>query len=108
MTGKQHHLKQLHSLRSLHAGARRHTHLGVLWLILQSVPADGFDPDIQESIEMWMLLEYADKGNLEQAIQQRRFALRGDPSQLDMVRVQGSGFIRLASPLGFQWWAARP
>lgn len=35
-----------------------------------------------------MLLEFADKGNLEQAIQQKRFALRSDPSQLDMVSTE--------------------
>lgn len=58
----------------------------------------SFDADIQESIEMWMLLEYADKGNLEQAIQQRRFALRGNPSQLDMVRVGYQLYSRAALP----------
>jgi hypothetical protein len=56
--------------------------------VLQSGSAVSLDPDIQESIEMWMLLEYADKGNLEQAIQQQRFAARGNPGQLDMVSVQ--------------------
>ena len=75
----------------LHTAARRRTHLGVVWSVAQSgsaVSAVSLDPDVQESIEMWMLLEYADKGNLEQAIQQRRFALRGSPGQLDMVSVQ--------------------
>jgi hypothetical protein len=72
-----------------------------VWSVAQSgsaVSAVSLDPDIQESIEMWMLLEYADKGNLEQAIQQRRFALRGNPSQLDMVRAWGVGSDRGAIP----------
>ncbi len=33
-----------------------------------------------------MLLEYADRGSLEQAIQNRRFMRKPDRSQLDMVR----------------------
>lgn len=72
----------------LYTCARACTHLWVVWSVAQSGGADSVNPDIQDSIEMWMLLEYADKGNLEQAIQQRRFALRSDPSQLDMVRLR--------------------
>ena len=76
-------------MRWLHTSARELSQLGVVWLALQNGSTDGsVDTDVQDSIEMWMLLEYADKGNLEQAIQQRRFALRSDPSQLDMVRVR--------------------
>lgn len=38
----------------------------------------------QGTIETWMLLEYADRGSLEQAIQARRFYKRIDAS-LDLV-----------------------
>lgn len=33
-----------------------------------------------------MLLEYADRGSLEEAIQAKRFQRRSDKSQLDMVQ----------------------
>ncbi len=33
-----------------------------------------------------MLLEYADRGSLEQAIQAKRFSRKTDKTQLDMVR----------------------
>ena len=39
---------------------------------------------LQGSIETWMLLEYADRGSLEQAIQARRFYKRTDAT-LDLV-----------------------
>jgi serine/threonine protein kinase len=41
---------------------------------------------LQATIETWMLLEYADRGSLEEAIQNRRFQRKSDKSQLDMVR----------------------
>ena len=37
------------------------------------------------TIETWMLLEYADRGSLEQAIQMRRFYKKADAT-LDLVR----------------------
>jgi hypothetical protein len=40
---------------------------------------------LQATIETWMLLEYADRGSLEEAIQNRRFQRKSDKSQLDMV-----------------------
>jgi hypothetical protein len=39
---------------------------------------------LQGTIETWMLLEYADRGSLEQAIQARRFYKRTDAT-LDLV-----------------------
>ena len=39
---------------------------------------------LQGSIETWMLLEYADRGSLEQAIQARQFHRRADAT-LDLV-----------------------
>jgi hypothetical protein len=41
---------------------------------------------LQATIETWMLLEYADRGSLEEAIQNRRFQRKSDKSLLDMVR----------------------
>ena len=41
----------------------------------------------QAVIETWMLLEFADRGSLEQAIAARRFVRKADQS-LDMVRRQ--------------------
>lgn len=41
---------------------------------------------LQGTIETWMLLEYADKGSLEEAIQNKSFQRKSDNSQLDMVR----------------------
>ena len=40
---------------------------------------------VQAVIETWMLLEYADRGSLEQAIASRRFVRKADQA-LDMVR----------------------
>ena len=42
----------------------------------------------QELLETWMLLEYADRGSLEQAVKAKRF-VRRPSSQLDMVRPLG-------------------
>ena len=42
---------------------------------------------VQAVIETWMLLEFADRGSLEQAIAARRFMRKADQS-LDMVRRQ--------------------
>jgi hypothetical protein len=38
-----------------------------------------------------MLLEYADRGSLEEAIQNRRFQRKSDKSTLDMVRPASVG-----------------
>lgn len=40
----------------------------------------------QGTIETWMLLEYADRGSLEEAIAQKRFRRKSDRSQTDLVR----------------------
>jgi len=40
-----------------------------------------------KSIETWMLLEYADRGSLDQAIAAKRFSQKSDPSQLDLVSI---------------------
>jgi len=39
------------------------------------------------TIETWMLLEYADRGSLEEAIAQKRFRRKSDRSQIDMLSV---------------------
>lgn len=49
-------------------------------------PALSISIALQATIETWMLLEYADRGSLEEAIQGRRFQRKSDKSQLDMVR----------------------
>lgn len=72
----------------LHICVRKHRNPRVgVWFHAQTGSPYDLKPDIEESIETWMLLEFADKGNLEQAVQQKRFALRGDPGRLDMVRI---------------------
>ncbi len=43
----------------------------------------------QALLETWMLLEYADRGSLEQAIQGKRFTRKNDKTKLDMVRHNG-------------------
>ena len=40
--------------------------------------------DLQEATETWMLLEFADRGSLDKAIETRRFYRRGVPT-LDLV-----------------------